>query len=70
MLSRLTAGPATVSELASLAMATWPTGMKHVRLLEASGLISSERFERTRTCYLNTDALRFVQAWIEKREKI
>lgn len=68
MLTALSSGPAPITDIAELAMSTLPAGLKHVRVLETSGLVHSEKVGRTRTCYLNVDALKFAQEWIEKRK--
>ena len=56
MLSKLSTGPEPASELVGLA-ASRQAGMKHVQLLEASGLVHTERIGRVRTCSLNHAAL-------------
>jgi DNA-binding transcriptional ArsR family regulator len=66
MLTALSTGPEPVTDVAELAMSTLPAGLKHVRVLEKSGLVHSEKVGRTRTCYLNREALDFADAWIEK----
>ena len=65
MLSTLSTGPSPASEVAGLA-GTWPSGLKHLRLLEASGLIHTEKIGRTRMCYLNADALKYAGAWLAR----
>ena len=69
MLWRLSSGPKAVSELAGLATRSWPGGLKHLRLLEASGLIQTEKIGRTRMCYLNVDALKYAEAWLAKQRE-
>ena len=67
MLTVLSRGPRPVSDLAGLAVASWSAGLKHLRLLEASGLIHTEKIGRVRTCYLNADTLKMAEAWLGKR---
>ena len=64
VLSTLSAGASCVSDLAGLAGASWPAGLKHVRLLEASDLIQTEKVGRTRACYLNADTLKIAEEWL------
>jgi DNA-binding transcriptional ArsR family regulator len=64
MLSTLSDGPSCVSELAGLAAASWPAGVKQVRLLEVSGLIHTEKVGRTRMCYLNAEAMALAENWL------
>jgi predicted transcriptional regulator len=64
MVSTIASGPSCTSELAGLAGASWPAGLKHLRLLEASGLIQTEKVGRTRMCYVNGDALSMATEWL------
>jgi hypothetical protein len=41
----------------------------HLRLLEASGLIQTEKIGRTRMCYLNVDAVKYAEAWLAKQRE-
>jgi DNA-binding transcriptional ArsR family regulator len=67
VVQRLTRGPASVSELAKpLAMAL-PSVLQHLAMLEASGLIRSEKIGRVRTCSLEPKALRMVEHWVQAR---
>lgn len=70
MLDRLTRGPASVSELAAPLDLALPTVMQHLALLEASGLVRSEKVGRVRTCRLDAAALRKAEAWISRRRAI
>ncbi len=67
LVARLSRGPASVGELARpLAMAL-PSVMQHLRLLEASGLVRSQKLGRVRTCRLQPKALRRVEDWVAQR---
>ena len=67
MIDRLSRGPASVSELAEpLAMAL-PSVLKHLQVLESSGLVSSEKAGRTRTYSLQPRALRRLERWVAQR---
>ena len=57
MVDRLGLGPASVSELAEPFAITLPTAMKHLHVLEESGLVHSEKSGRTRTYRLRQEAL-------------
>lgn len=65
MLERLTRGPAAVSELASPFGMALPTVMQHLKVLESSGLIRSEKQGRTRTCAIDPLALKQVEGWFD-----
>ncbi len=65
ILERLGRGSASISELAE------PTGMsltglkKHVQVLEAAELLSTEKRGRTRYCRLGPKQLEDISQWIE-----
>ena len=69
MLRQLGSGPCSVSELARPLSMTLAGVVQHVQILEASGLISSTKFGRTRTCQLNHVALSAVEKWIVERQR-
>ncbi len=67
MLERLSAGPASVSELAQpLPMSLSAVG-QHLAVLEASGLVKTEKVGRVRTCTLDAGALTQAEKWINER---
>jgi DNA-binding transcriptional ArsR family regulator len=67
MLDRLTNGPATVSDLARPFAMSLPAVVQHLKVLEASGLVGSQKVGRVRTCHVETVALRSVEQWISER---
>lgn len=67
MLERLTEGPASVSDLARPLAMSLPAVVQHVRVLEAGGLITSEKVGRVRTCRLQPTTLRTAECWIGNR---
>ena len=67
MLERLSQGPASVSELGKPLAMTLAAVLQHVQILEASGLVRSQKLGRTRTCSLNADTLRSAERWISDR---
>jgi DNA-binding transcriptional ArsR family regulator len=67
MLERLTRGPATVSDLARPFTMSLPAVVQHLQVLEASGLVASEKVGRVRTCRVAPDALRTAERWISER---
>ncbi len=64
VVSRLTKGPAPVKELAEPFDMGLPSFMKHLRVLEKDGLISSEKIGRVRTCRVNTERLAAAESWL------
>lgn len=67
IVERLSRGPASVSELADPLPMTLPAVVQHLHVLELSGLVSSEKVGRVRTCRIEPAALRPVQRWIADR---
>src|SRR5580700_9701001 len=67
MVERLTRGPAPVSELARPLPMALPTAMQHLGVLEAAGLVRSEKTGRVRTCAIQPDALSLAEQWINAR---
>jgi DNA-binding transcriptional ArsR family regulator len=67
VLSRLGQGRASVSELARPFPMTLPSFMKHVRMLESSGLIRSEKVGRVRFCALDRERLALVDGWLAEQ---
>lgn len=67
MVERLSRGPASVSELAQPLAISLPAVMQHLAVLEASGLVCSEKVGRVRTCRIEPAALRTVETWIAGR---
>lgn len=68
MLQQLGSGPRSVSELARPLSMSLAGVVQHVQILETSGLISSTKRGRTRTCQLNQMALSAVEQWIAERQ--
>ena len=67
MLERLSGGPATVSELAAPLPMSLPAVVQHLQVLEASGLVRSEKVGRVRTCRIEPRALSLAERWINQR---
>jgi DNA-binding transcriptional ArsR family regulator len=67
MVERLSRGPASVSELAAPLPMSLPAVVQHLQVLEQSGLITTQKVGRTRTCTIDTGALSQVERWINDR---
>jgi DNA-binding transcriptional ArsR family regulator len=67
MLERLSRGPAPVSELARPLPMSLPSAMQHLGVLEAAGLVHSEKVGRVRTCAIEPKALSQAERWINAR---
>src|SRR5579862_3041656 len=70
ILERLSQGPASVSELAQPYRSTFAAIHQHVQVLEASGLIFTEKTGRTRTCRISTDAVARAEQWLNERRRL
>jgi len=67
MVEQLSHGPASVSELGRPLAMSLAAVLQHVQVLEASGLVRSQKVGRTRTCSINPTALRSAEQWISER---
>jgi DNA-binding transcriptional ArsR family regulator len=70
MVERLSQGSASVSELARPLAMSLAAVVQHVQVLEASGLVRSQKIGRTRTCSINPAALRSAESWIAERRSL
>ena len=67
IVERLALGPAPVSELARPLPMSLPSVMQHLGVLEAAGLVRSEKVGRVRTCAIDPNALSQAEQWINTR---
>ena len=67
MLARLSRGPASVSELAKPLSISLPAVLQHLKAMETSGLVRSEKQGRVRTVRLDAETLAFAESWIAER---
>jgi len=70
MVERLSRGPASVSDLGRPLAMTLAAVVQHVQVLEASGLVRSQKIGRIRTCNINPGVLRSAEYWISERRAI
>jgi len=70
MMERLSSGPASVSALAEPLAMSLPAVLQHLQVLEASGIVRSEKVGRVRTCRIEAGALRPAEQWISERRAI
>ena len=67
IVDRLSHGDASVSELARPLAMSLAAVVQHVQLLEASGLIRTEKTGRVRHCHLDRDVLSQAETWLSQR---
>ncbi|MBV6633843.1 MAG: winged helix-turn-helix transcriptional regulator [Alphaproteobacteria bacterium] len=70
ILARLAEGTATVNELAAPFSMSLPAVSKHIKVLEAAGLISQAREAQFRPCNLETEQLKAVASWTDQYRHI
>lgn len=70
MVDRLSRGPASVSELALPLAMSLPAVIQHLHVLEASGLVRTEKIGRVRRCHIEPGGLRMAEDWVTARRRI
>jgi DNA-binding transcriptional ArsR family regulator len=70
MVERLVTGPASVSELAKPLPMSLPAVMQHLKVLEQSGLMTSEKLGRVRTCRIEPRMLSQAETWVAERRQM
>jgi DNA-binding transcriptional ArsR family regulator len=70
VIARLIEGPASIKELAKPFDMGLPSFLKHVKVLEASGLVGSDKVGRVRTCHLIPTRLTIAEDWLSEQRAI
>ena len=70
MVERLSRGPAPVSELARPLPMSLPSAMQHLGVLEAAGLVRSEKVGRVRTCAIAPERMQLAEQWLNERRAL
>lgn len=70
VVGRLGRGPASVGELAQPFDMALPSFMKHIHMLEESGLIRTNKVGRVRHCELDRPRLAAVDGWLNEQRAI
>lgn len=65
ILQLVSTGPASISELARPFGIALPTVLEHVRILEETRLLTTEKVGRVRECTLGPERLDEARQWIE-----
>ncbi len=69
MVERLTLGPASVSELAEPLTMSLAAVVQHVQVLEACGVVKTQKIGRTRICRIEPAAMTAAEDWISDRRR-
>jgi DNA-binding transcriptional ArsR family regulator len=69
MVERLTLGPASVGELAQPLTMSLAAVLQHVQVLEACGVVKTEKVGRTRMCRIEPAAMTAAEQWITHRRR-
>lgn len=69
MVERLARGPASVSELAEPFPMSMSAVVQHLKVLESSGLVVSEKVGRVRTCRVEPRAITAAERWLNDRRQ-
>jgi DNA-binding transcriptional ArsR family regulator len=67
LVDRLSRGPASVSDLARPLDITLAAVVQHLQVLEASGIVRTEKLGRVRSCHIEGEGLRLAERWITER---
>lgn len=70
IVAQLAEGPASVSQLSRPLSMSLAGVLQHIQLLEASGLVRTEKIGRTRSCRIEPRMLRSAEAWISERRSL
>jgi DNA-binding transcriptional ArsR family regulator len=70
IVERLSRGSVSVSEIAEPLDMTLAAVVQHIQVLERSGVISTRKQGRVRTCRLEPRALDIVNSWITQRRSM
>ncbi|EKE78104.1 ArsR family transcriptional regulator [Oceanibaculum indicum P24] len=70
VLERLSARPASVSELAAPYDMALPSFLQHMKVLEKSGLVRSRKAGRVRTYSIEPERLKLAEDWLERQRSM
>src|SRR6476660_8718782 len=69
LVTRLAAGDATLTELATFYDVSVQAIAKHLKVLEESGLVRRTKDAQRRPCHLDAEVLDLMTGWIERRRR-
>jgi DNA-binding transcriptional ArsR family regulator len=69
VVDRLALGPASVSDLGAPFDMAAPSFLKHLKILEEAGVVTTEKKGRVRTVRLAPDGLGWVETWLRQHRR-
>jgi len=70
VVERLSAKPASVSELAAAYSMALPSFVEHLKVLEGVGLVRSHKVGRVRTYQLEIEQIKLAESWLSKQRSL
>jgi DNA-binding transcriptional ArsR family regulator len=70
IVEKLSAGAVSVSRLAKPLHMTLAAVVQHLQVLEASGLVQTEKIGRVRTCRIEPQGFSVAERWINERRSL
>ena len=70
IIDQLSKGTATVSDIAAPLDMSLAAVVQHIQVLEESGIITTQKTGRVRTCRIEPDVLAQVERWISHRRSM
>jgi DNA-binding transcriptional ArsR family regulator len=70
IVERVSEGPVSVSDLAKPLKITLAAVVQHIQVLEAGGLVRTEKVGRVRTCALQVKGFDLASGWITARKSL
>ncbi len=70
LLELLDARPVSLSQLAGPLKISLPAVLQHVQVLEASGLVRTEKVGRVRTCRMEPEGFSPARSWMDARRAL
>ena len=70
VIERLARGPAAVSDLHAPHDMALPTFLRHLKVLEGSGLVRSEKKGRVRTVHIEAAPLAEAEDWLKRQRRL
>lgn len=70
VIERLTHGPMPVSDLHAPHDIALPTFLRHIKVLEAAGLVRSEKIGRVRTVHIEALPLATAEGWLRRQRQM